>query len=87
MRTTRAGAAVAAILATLPTAPSAGTAHAADPERLVIDLSADTGAFHGAAAGSLYEVYGDGARALTRNLDTGYAAGARVVDVVSSAVS
>lgn len=68
-RTTGAGATVAAVLATLLAAPSAGTAHAADPERLVIDLAADTGAFHGGAAGSLYGIYGDGAP--SRNLIEG----------------
>ncbi|WP_371552249.1 cellulosome protein [Streptomyces sp. NBC_00554] len=68
-RTTGAGAAVAAVLATLLAAPSAGTAHAADPERLVIDLATDTGAFHGGAAGSLYGIYGDGAP--SRNLIEG----------------
>jgi hypothetical protein len=68
-RTTGAGATGAAVLATLLAAPSAGTAHAADPERLVIDLAADTGAFHGGAAGSLYGIYGDGAP--SRNLIEG----------------
>jgi hypothetical protein len=38
----------------------AGTARAADPEQLVVDLATDTGAFHGGASGSLYGVYGDG---------------------------
>ncbi|MFE7841775.1 cellulosome protein [Streptomyces sp. NPDC057474] len=49
--------------------PSAGTAQAAGPERLVIDLATDTGAFHGGASGSLYGVYGDGAP--SRNLIEG----------------
>ncbi|WP_128376486.1 cellulosome protein [Streptomyces cavernae] len=39
---------------------SSGTAGAAEPERLVVDLSTDTGPFHGGASGSLYGVYGDG---------------------------
>lgn len=49
--------------------PSAGTAQAADPEQLVIDLATDTGAFHGGASGSLYGIYGDGAP--SRNLIEG----------------
>ncbi|MFE7273368.1 cellulosome protein [Streptomyces sp. NPDC057623] len=68
-RTTAAGAAVTAVLATLLTGPAAGTAGAAEPERLVIDLGTDTGAFHGGAAGSLYGVYGDGVP--SRNLIEG----------------
>jgi len=60
---------VAAVLAALLAAPSTGTAHAADTERLVIDTAADTGAFHGGAAGSLYGIYGDGAP--SRNLIEG----------------
>lgn len=35
-------------------------ARATEPERLTVDLSADTGPFHGGASGSLYGVYGDG---------------------------
>ncbi|NNN30625.1 cellulosome protein [Streptomyces sp. S3(2020)] len=57
---------MATVLATMLTVPSAGTAKAADPERLVIDLATDTGAFHGGASGSLYGIYGDGAP--SRNL-------------------
>ncbi|WP_373315165.1 cellulosome protein [Streptomyces lanatus] len=40
--------------------PAAGTAGAAEPEQLTVDLASDTGAFHGGASGSLYGVYGDG---------------------------
>jgi hypothetical protein len=40
--------------------PSAGTAEAAEPERLVVDLATDTGPFHGGASGTLYGIYGDG---------------------------
>ncbi|KOG41814.1 cellulosome protein [Streptomyces resistomycificus] len=47
-------------MAALLALPSAGTAGAAEPERLTIDLATDTGAFHGGASGSLYGVYGDG---------------------------
>lgn len=54
-------AAVAAVLTTMLAVPSAVTAQAAEPERLVIDLATDTGAFHGGASGSLYGIYGDGA--------------------------
>ncbi|MFF1292475.1 MULTISPECIES: cellulosome protein [unclassified Streptomyces] len=58
---TRAGLAATAVLAALLTVPAAtGTASAADPEKLTIDLATDTGAFHGGASGSLYGVYGDG---------------------------
>nr|WP_055414094.1 MULTISPECIES: hypothetical protein [Streptomyces] len=49
--------ALAALLA-LPGAT--GTARAAEPEQLTIDLATDTGAFHGGASGSLYGIYGDG---------------------------
>jgi hypothetical protein len=68
---TRAGAGATAVtaLAALLAVPTAGTALAADPERLVIDLATDTGAFHGGAAGSLYGVYGDGVP--SRNLIEG----------------
>lgn len=62
-------AAVAAVLTTMLAVPSAGTAQAAEPERLVIDLATDTGAFHGGASGSLYGIYGDGAP--SRNLIEG----------------
>lgn len=62
-------AAVAAVLTTMLAVPSAGTARAAEPERLVIDLATDTGAFHGGASGSLYGIYGDGAP--SRNLIEG----------------
>ncbi|MDT0609043.1 cellulosome protein [Streptomyces lancefieldiae] len=68
-RTTAAGAAAVAVAATLLAGPSAGTAGAAEPERLVIDLATDTGAFHGGASGSLYGVYGDGVP--SRNLIEG----------------
>ncbi|MFF7656342.1 cellulosome protein [Streptomyces sp. NPDC007983] len=47
-------------LAALLAVPTAGTARAAEPERLTIDLATDTGAFHGGASGSLYGIYGDG---------------------------
>jgi hypothetical protein len=56
-------------LAALLAAPTAGPAVAAEPERLVIDLATDTGAFHGGASGSLYGVYGDGVP--SRNLIEG----------------
>ncbi|MGW6908977.1 cellulosome protein [Streptomyces sp. NPDC054940] len=58
----RAGAGAAAVtaLAALLAVPTAGTAGAAEPEQLTIDLATDTGAFHGGASGSLYGVYGDG---------------------------
>ncbi|MGW2291339.1 cellulosome protein [Streptomyces phaeochromogenes] len=49
-----------AALAALLAVPTAGTARAAEPEQLTIDLATDTGAFHGGASGSLYGVYGDG---------------------------
>ncbi|MFG2346909.1 cellulosome protein [Streptomyces phaeochromogenes] len=62
-------AAVAAVLTTMLAVPSAGTAQAAEPERLVIDLATDTGTFHGGASGSLYGIYGDGAP--SRNLIEG----------------
>ncbi|WP_432194280.1 cellulosome protein [Streptomyces sp. bgisy027] len=48
-----------AVLATA-LATTTGTAGAAEPEQLVVDLGTDTGAFHGGASGSLYGVYGDG---------------------------
>ncbi|KDN79521.1 cellulosome protein [Streptomyces olindensis] len=66
-RTTGAGAAAVAV-AVLATAlaGTTGTAGAAEPERLVVDLGTDTGPFHGGASGSLYGVYGDGVP--TRNL-------------------
>ncbi|CAM5585463.1 cellulosome protein [Streptomyces aurantiogriseus] len=60
---TRAGAgatAVTALAALLAVPAATGTARAAEPERLTIDLASDTGAFHGGASGSLYGVYGDG---------------------------
>ncbi|MFJ8109395.1 cellulosome protein [Streptomyces sp. NPDC096132] len=60
---TRAGAgatAVTALAALLAVPAAGGTARAAEPERLTIDLATDTGAFHGGASGSLYGVYGDG---------------------------
>lgn len=60
---------MAAVLATMLAVPSSGTAQAADPEQLVIDLATDTGAFHGGASGSLYGIYGDGAP--SRNLIEG----------------
>ncbi|MGA5200686.1 cellulosome protein [Streptomyces variegatus] len=63
------GAAVAAVVTAMLAVPSAGTAGAAEPERLVIDLATDTGAFHGGASGSLYGIYGDGAP--SRNLIEG----------------
>ncbi|MDX3837910.1 cellulosome protein [Streptomyces europaeiscabiei] len=63
------GAAVAAVVTTMLAVPSAGTARAVEPERLVIDLATDTGAFHGGASGSLYGVYGDGVP--SRNLIEG----------------
>jgi hypothetical protein len=47
-------------LAALLAVPAAGTARAAEPERLTIDLATDTGAFHGGASGTLYGIYGDG---------------------------
>jgi hypothetical protein len=58
----RAGAGATAViaLAALLAVPAAGTAGAAEPEHLTIDLATDTGAFHGGASGSLYGVYGDG---------------------------
>ena len=62
-RITRTGAGITAVtaLAALLAAPAVtGTARAAEPERLTIDLAADTGAFHGGASGSLYGIYGDG---------------------------
>ncbi|MFD3513855.1 cellulosome protein [Streptomyces sp. NPDC058657] len=68
-RVTAAGAAMVAVLATMLTGPSAPAAQAAEPERLTIDLAADTGAFHGGASGSLYGVYGDGVP--SRNLIEG----------------
>ncbi|MFF3371734.1 cellulosome protein [Streptomyces sp. NPDC002680] len=61
---TRAGAgatAVTALAALLAVPAAGGTARAAEPEQLTIDLATDTGAFHGGASGSLYGVYGDGA--------------------------
>ncbi|MFI1359907.1 cellulosome protein [Streptomyces sp. NPDC020898] len=60
---------MAAVLATMLAVPFTGTAQAADPEQLVIDLATDTGAFHGGASGSLYGIYGDGAP--SRNLIEG----------------
>jgi hypothetical protein len=57
------------VLAALLAGPSTGTASAAEPERLVIDLATNTGAFHGGASGSLYGVYGDGVP--SRNLIEG----------------
>ena len=59
-KTTGAAAVAAAVLATMFAMPSAGTAEAAEPERLVIDLATDTGPFHGGASGTLYGIYGDG---------------------------
>ncbi|MET7779838.1 cellulosome protein [Streptomyces sp. NPDC005388] len=47
-------------LAALLAVPAIGTARAAEPEHLAIDLATDTGPFHGGASGSLYGVYGDG---------------------------
>nr|WP_232108239.1 cellulosome protein [Streptomyces gossypiisoli] len=55
-----AGGTAAAALATLLAVPATGTARAAEPERLTIDLATNTGAFHGGASGTLYGVYGDG---------------------------
>ncbi|MGW1786908.1 cellulosome protein [Streptomyces sp. NPDC002143] len=49
--------------------PTAGPARAAAPDRLVIDLGTDTGAFHGGASGTLYGIYGDGVP--SRNLVEG----------------
>lgn len=72
MRRTKAmaaGAAATAVLTALLAVPTSGTARAAQPERLDIDLATDTGAFHGGAAGSLYGVYGDGVP--SRNLIEG----------------
>ncbi|MFH9610220.1 cellulosome protein [Streptomyces sp. NPDC017448] len=66
---TAAAAAATAVLTALVAGPTAGTARAVQPERLDIDLAADTGAFHGGAAGSLYGVYGDGVP--SRNLIEG----------------
>ncbi|MET9503770.1 cellulosome protein [Streptomyces sp. NPDC006622] len=63
------GAAVAAVLTTMLAVPAGGTAQAAEPERLIVDLATDTGAFHGGASGSLYGLYGDGAP--SRNLIEG----------------
>ncbi|MFD3504633.1 cellulosome protein [Streptomyces sp. NPDC058676] len=60
---------MASVLATVLAVPSAGTARAAEPEQLVIDLATDTGAFHGGASGTLYGVYGDGVP--SRNLIEG----------------
>lgn len=59
---TRAGASATAAtaLAALLAVPAAGTARAAAPEQLTIDLATNTGTFHGGASGSLYGVYGDG---------------------------
>ncbi|PIM69078.1 cellulosome protein [Streptomyces sp. JV178] len=68
-RAAAAGATAVTALATLLAGPAAGTAGAAEPERLVIDLGTDTGAFHGGASGSLYGVYGDGVP--SRNLIEG----------------
>ncbi|MFE9696594.1 cellulosome protein [Streptomyces sp. NPDC006270] len=58
-----------AVLTALLAGPASGTAGAAEPERLEIDLATDTGAFHGGASGSLYGVYGDGVP--SRNLMEG----------------
>ena len=68
-RTSQAGAAAVAVLAALLAGPATGTARAAAPEQLVVDLATDTGAFHGGASGSLYGVYGDGVP--SRNLIEG----------------
>ncbi|WP_405813128.1 cellulosome protein [Streptomyces sp. NBC_01390] len=59
-RTSAGATAVTALAALLAVPASGGTARAAQPEQLTIDLSTDTGAFHGGASGSLYGVYGDG---------------------------
>ncbi|MEU5029119.1 cellulosome protein [Streptomyces milbemycinicus] len=60
-RTVSAGATAITALAALLALPGAtGTARAAEPEQLTIDLATDTGAFHGGASGSLYGIYGDG---------------------------
>ncbi|MEU6803465.1 cellulosome protein [Streptomyces neyagawaensis] len=69
IRAAAAGATAVTALATVLAGPAAGTAGAAEPERLVIDLGTDTGAFHGGASGSLYGVYGDGVP--SRNLIEG----------------
>ncbi|MFE9442129.1 cellulosome protein [Streptomyces sp. NPDC006602] len=49
-----------ASVAALLTGTAVGTAGAAEPEHLTIDLATDTGVFHGGASGTLYGVYGDG---------------------------
>ncbi|MET9384820.1 hypothetical protein ABZY09_28065 [Streptomyces sp. NPDC002928] len=59
-RTAGANATAVTALAALLAVPSAGTARAAQPECLTIDLANDTGAFRGGASGSPYGVYGDG---------------------------
>ncbi|MGP4047773.1 cellulosome protein [Streptomyces sp. 2A115] len=68
-RTAGAVAVAAAVLASTLGISAAGEAGAAEPEKLVIDLATDTGAFHGGASGSLYGIYGDGAP--SRNLIEG----------------
>jgi hypothetical protein len=59
-RRTTGAVAAAAVLAAVLTAPTTNDAHAVEPDRLVVDLAADTGPFHGGASGTLYGIYGDG---------------------------